>query len=214
MNYDVKLTPRRVDEAGIATDSTDRAAAWIAEIFKDLWGARAVVRDKIGSGATEEIAKLAQDPAMVVTTNAETYDITISTDDETLWEFDDDGTDVAVTLTAGTTQSAQDVVDDLMGVAAFAARALAFVTADGKVGVYSLNTGVTNSVEVKAVATDAYTILGLTEAVTSGDAKLWDAARATLLAEIESAITASETMIKLAINETGNTAKDDLVDLV
>jgi len=104
----------------------------------------------------------ASSPAEVVTTNADTYAITVTVDDKV--KFTIDGVSVpAITLTAGAARTAAQIVADLNGDVEFAALALASkleLGATDKVRITSKRT-VGNSIEVEAIAADAYTILGL-----------------------------------------------------
>lgn len=113
----------------------------------------------------------------VKSTNAGPYVITVTVDDEMLLSVDG-RKDVAVTLTPGAARTATQVVADIQAAfdAIFGAGVLtpATVESDQKItfasqgGLSGGGPGAT--IEIKAVATDAYTILGLVAAKTKGTA--------------------------------------------
>lgn len=116
-----------------------------------------------GAGSVEYV-KVKANPVKVTGTATETFDITLDTDDQMKIKIGG-GASQTFILTPGTTQTAQNIADDLN------ATAVDFTASDdgsGKVRLTADNDG--DSIEIETITEDAYTELGFTVGTT--DAKL------------------------------------------
>lgn len=94
-----------------------------------------------------------------------TFAITNDSNDKIKVAIDGDAA-VTIDLSAGGTQSAQDIVDDinaaLIAAGGAAASARAIIWGGNQIAIVSGSSGLGSSVELQAVTNDAYTTLGLT----------------------------------------------------
>lgn len=104
-------------------------------------------------------------PGTVTGTEVGPYAIVLSTSD-TLKIAVDGGGDQTVTLTAGGAQTAQNVVDEINA----QTTGLTASISSGKVKLTSNTSSGTSSIQIKTVANNAYTVLGLTVATYTGTA--------------------------------------------
>lgn len=207
-NFDNKGVSRQVDLAPIYDYATDRSSHILAEILRQLQGARMSLTE-LGTGAKQIIANRSMEPALVVGSKKGPFLITNGSTDQVIVEFNNSGTDITVDMTATTgTYTAAEVAAFLNNDATFAAKGEAFATYDEKVAIKSKEAGITSQIEIKSAT--ANTPLGFTVATTQGDAKQWDTARGTLATSIGTAVKDALTLVKLAANTKGNTQKEDL----
>lgn len=210
MNYDAKTLARIIDGAGVATHHTDKGAAYIAEVYRDLLGMRDILRT-VGTGATQVVANLAQVPATVISTKAQMYNVGGTTNK---WKGKiDGGSSITVTLSSGATQTAALVAADFNADSNFKLVAKAVATSDKKVALVSLTSGLSSQIEVESVGNDCYSVVGFTAGITAGDMKAWDAARSTLVTKVGDALVQALIMLKLATNKTGSAEPEDYTQL-
>lgn len=119
----------------------------------------------------ELVAAGGASPAQVIGTNSGPFTVT-STTNKVKVDIDNAGA-VTVTLTAGVflpTEIAQQINDAYVTAHGATYGAIARDDGIGRIFFVSPTTGTTSEVDIQAVANDAYDALGLTEAVTSGEA--------------------------------------------
>jgi hypothetical protein len=207
-NFDNKDVSRYIDQAPVYDHSIDRASQYLAEILRQLQGAGEVLA-RLGTDANQIIANLSKDPAAVIGTVNSAITITEDSNDDFRVEFQDDGTDIDIVISAGAHTMAT-VAAELNADASFAAKGIARVTYDGYLWLSTLEPGITSQIEIKANGNSCNTVLGLTAAATEGDALQWHTARATAVTEVTSAIAAALTLVRLAGQDLGNTPWDDV----
>jgi len=167
------------------------------------------VNDKIelviGTGSAQTFTLTAATKASVTGTQTETFAIVLDTSDKIKIKVGD-GDSQTFTLTAGGTQTAANVVADLA--------ALVDATASVSAGAVKITCDSSaDTLEIEAVANDAYTVLGLTAAVTSPTlrtaanivsdlAALTDASASVATDKVR--ITATDIADSITINEVAN----------
>jgi len=131
---------------------------------------------KVNDGTLTSVPPVgASAAAVVITTNADTYNIAGASSDGV--QFKIDGVSVAAfTLTAGGARTAVEVVADLNANGPLFALATASVVVQSGNDAVRLESDRTagNSIEIEAVANDAYTVLGLSVGVTAPATQVQD----------------------------------------